>query len=135
MSQQVINRFNDYFENRRVQPYSSFEASKNAGSEMDLAYLRFAKYLNVDAGEILFGPSTSQNTYVIANALTSSLRLWSGQEHEANSGAWRKLSKLGVNVRTWPVNKYDGRLKMEDLYGHKCTGCSSHTLFKYCGRD
>ena len=98
MSQQVIDRFNNYFKNRRVQPYYSFEASKNAGSEMDLAYLRFAKYLNVDAGEILFGPSTSQNTYVIANALTSSLGegdtiIVSGQEHEANSGAWRKLSK------------------------------------------
>ena len=87
---------------------------------MDLAYVRFAEYLNVDASEILFGPSTSQNTYVIANALASSLRegdtvIVSEQEHEANSGAWRKLSKLGVNIRTWPINKYDGRLKLEDL--------------------
>ena len=120
MSQQVINRFTDYFENRRVQPYYSFEASKNAGSEMDLAYIRFAEYLNVDASEILFGPSTSQNTYVIANALKTSLRegdtvIVSGQEHEANSGAWRQLSKLGVNIRTWPINKLDGRLNLEDL--------------------
>ncbi len=121
MSQQVINRFNDYFQNRRVQPYYSFEASKNAGSEMDLAYVRFAEYLNVDASEILFGPSTSQNTYVIANALTSSLRagdtvIVSGQEHEANSGAWRQLSKLGVNIRTWPISKLDGRLNLKDLH-------------------
>ena len=60
MCQHVIDRFNRYFEQRKVQPYYAFEASKIAGQEMDLAPVRFARYLNVKADEVLFGPSTSQ---------------------------------------------------------------------------
>ena len=68
MCQQVIDRFNRYFKQRKVQPFFAFEVSKVAGEEMDLAPIRFACYLNVDAEEVLFGPSTSQNTYVLARA-------------------------------------------------------------------
>ena len=49
MCQHVIDRFNRYFEQRKVQPYYAFEASKIAGEEMDLAPIRFARYLNVNA--------------------------------------------------------------------------------------
>ena len=62
MCKQVIKRFEGYFEERKVQPYYAFSASQAAGFEMDLALKRFARYLNVNKDEILFGPSTSQNT-------------------------------------------------------------------------
>ena len=64
MCQHVIDRFNRYFEQRKVQPYYAFEASKIAGEEMDLAPIRFARYLNVNADEVLFGPSTFHKTHM-----------------------------------------------------------------------
>lgn len=120
MCQQVIDRFNRYFEQRKVQPYYAFAASKIAGEEMDLAPIRFARYLNVDADEVLFGPSTSQNTYVLARACLERLAegeaiIVSAQEHEANSGVWRKLADYGIDVRIWPVDPADGRLRLSDL--------------------
>ena len=116
MCQHVIDRFNRYFEQRKVQPYYAFEASKIAGEEMDLAPIRFARYLNVNADEVLFGPSTSQNTYVLARACLERLVqgdaiIVSAQEHEANSGVWRKLADYGIDVRIWCVDPNDGRLQ------------------------
>jgi len=39
----------------------------------------------------------------------------SAQEHEANSGVWRKLADYGIDVRIWPVDPDDGRLRLSDL--------------------
>jgi len=120
MCQPVIDRFNRYFVQRKVQPYYAFAASQEAGAEMDLAPVRFARYLNVDADEVLFGPSTSQNTYVLARACLERLApgeaiIVSAQEHEANSGVWRKLADYGIDIRIWPVDPRDGRLQLADL--------------------
>ena len=120
MCQHVIDRLNRYFEQRKVQPYYAFEASKVAGEEMDLAPIRFARYLNVDADEVLFGPSTSQNTYVLARAcleklVTGDAIIVSAQEHEANSGVWRKLADYGIDVRIWSVDPNEGRLHLSNL--------------------
>ena len=120
MCQPVIDRFNRYFVQRKVQPYYAFAASQEAGAEMDLAPVRFARYLNVDADEVLFGPSTSQNTYVLARACLERLApgeaiIVSAQEHEANSGVWRKLADYGIDIRIWPVDPRDGRLQLSDL--------------------
>jgi len=120
MCQPVIDRFNRYFVQRKVQPYYAFAASQEAGAEMDLAPVRFARYLNVDADEVLFGPSTSQNTYVLARACLERLApgeaiIVSAQEHEANSGVWRKLADYGIDIRIWPVDPRDGRLHLADL--------------------
>ena len=120
MCQPVIDRFNRYFVQRKLQPYYAFAASQEAGAEMDLATVRFARYLNVDADEVLFGPSTSQNTYVLARACLERLApgetiIVSAQEHEANSGVWRKLADYGIDIRIWPVDPHDGRLQLSDL--------------------
>lgn len=120
MCQPVIDRFNRYFVQRKVQPYYAFAASQEAGAEMDLAPVRFARYLNVDADEVLFGPSTSQNTYVLARACLERLApgeaiIVSAQEHEANSGVWRKLADYGIDIRIWPIDPRDGRLHLADL--------------------
>ena len=120
MCQPVIDRFNRYFEQRKVQPYYAFVASQEAGAEMDLAPVRFARYLNVNADEVLFGPSTSQNTYVLARACLERLApgeaiIVSAQEHEANSGVWRKLADYGIDIRIWPVDSRNGRLNQAEL--------------------
>ena len=44
------------------------------GRQMDSARSRMAAWLNVATEEVQFGPSTSQNTYVIAQALRQHLK-------------------------------------------------------------
>ena len=93
---QVIERLHRFYTERNVQPYGYFKASQDAGDEMDEARIRLAALINVETDELSFGPSTSQNTYVLAKAFADILVpgdaiIVTDQDHEANSGVWRQL--------------------------------------------
>tara|TARA_B100000927_G_scaffold98171_1_gene79417 strand:+ start:172 stop:1386 length:1215 start_codon:yes stop_codon:yes gene_type:complete len=117
---QVINRLNRFYKERKVQPYGAFEASISGGAEMDEARSGLARYLGVKDYEVSFGPSTSQNTYVLAQAFgewlsPSDTIIVTNQDHEANTGSWRRLTNRGVKVKEWQVNKETGELSLENL--------------------
>ena len=120
MCHQVIDRLMTYYTQTKVQPYYSYPASTEAGQRMDESYGRLAAYLNIGEDELIFGPSTSQNVYVLAQALHP---MWeegdeiivSCQNHEANSGAWRRLANQGIVVRDWHIDSKTGRLATDHL--------------------
>ncbi|KRS10504.1 NifS [Roseovarius atlanticus] len=116
----VIARLTRFYQQRKVQPYGPYEASRLGGEEMDEARTRLAAMLGVETDELSFGPSTTQNTYVLAQAF----RQWTtpgdaiivtDQDHEANSGPWRRLADAGVDVREWRIDPDSGLLRLEDL--------------------
>lgn len=116
----VLNRMKHFYWATKVQPYGFYPASREAGQAMDLAHKRMAQALNVSVDWIHFGPSTSGNTYVLAQAFGGWLKSGSAivvtnQDHEANSGVWRRLADRGVEVREWKVDKESGRLNPADL--------------------
>jgi selenocysteine lyase/cysteine desulfurase len=118
--QQVIDRLLEFYTRTKVQPYYPFPASIEAGRKMDESYRRLSAYLNVGEDELNFGPSTSQNVYVLANALRPMWRdgdeiVVSCQDHEANAGAWRRLASRGIVARDWHINEKTGQLAVEDL--------------------
>lgn len=116
----VIARLERYYRQRKVQPYGPYEASRLAGEEMDEARTRLAALMGVATDELSFGPSTTQNTYVLAQAF----RQWmspgeaiivTDQDHEANSGPWRRLADEGIEIREWRIDPETGLLRLEDL--------------------
>jgi selenocysteine lyase/cysteine desulfurase len=117
---QVISGLNDYYIQTKVQPYYNYPASQKAGAAIDDSYSRLAAYLNVSEDEVHFGPSTSQNLYVLAQAFRE---MWnegdeiilSNQDHEANAGFWRRLAKTGIVVKEWRLNPETGMLNPDDL--------------------
>ncbi|WP_208354098.1 aminotransferase class V-fold PLP-dependent enzyme [Pseudaestuariivita rosea] len=116
----VIWRLTRFYKQRKVQPYGSYAASMLAGDEMDEARERLARLLNVQTGDVVFGPSTTQNVYVLAQAFAEWLTpgqtiIVTNQDHEANSGAWRRLAEYGVQVREWQIDPETGHLSVEDL--------------------
>ncbi len=118
--QPVIDRLTSFYTRTKVQPYQPYPASEAAGAAMDEAYRRFAGYLGVDEDEVHLGPSTSQNTYVLARALRSMWRtgdeiVVSNQDHEANAGAWRRLEETGIVVKEWRIDPLTGALEANDL--------------------
>lgn len=111
----MIARLTEYYRRLKVQPYYAHAASAEAGAWMDASHERLAAYLGVGADEVHFGPSTSQNTYVLAQAFGALLRagdeiIVTNQEHEANAGAWHRLAAHGVVVKEWPVDRDSGAL-------------------------
>ncbi len=117
---QVIDLLTEFYTKNKVQPYYAYPASIKAGEMMDASYSKMAAYLNVDSSEIHFGPSTTQNVYVLANAMRPMWKdgdeiIVSCQDHEANSGAWRRLRDRGMKVVEWHVNADTGMLSVKEL--------------------
>ncbi|MBA4284758.1 MAG: nitrogen fixation protein NifS [Xanthomonadaceae bacterium] len=116
----VIDRLGEYYRRLKVQPYYAYPAAEEAGQWMDAAYAALAPYLGVTADHLHFGPSTSQNTYVLAQAFRALLQpgdeiIVTNQDHEANSGAWRRLAGFGIAVREWRVDPASGLLDPDAL--------------------
>ncbi|TAJ26203.1 aminotransferase class V-fold PLP-dependent enzyme, partial [Bosea sp. (in: a-proteobacteria)] len=112
---QVIDLLAEYYRRLKVQPYYPYPASTEAGAWMDAAHERLAEYLGVAADHLHFGPSTSQNSYVLAQAFRGLLRggdeiIVTNQDHEANSGVWRRLAQEGIVLREWRVDAASGAL-------------------------
>ena len=124
---QVIDRLTRYYTQRKVQPYAPYEASQLAGAEMDEARARLAALMGVESDEVSFGPSTTQNTYVLSQAFRQLLQpgeaiVVTNQDHEANTGPWRRLADAGIEVREWQIDPQTGRLdpaKLEELLDEK----------------
>ncbi|MEQ9693189.1 aminotransferase class V-fold PLP-dependent enzyme [Shimia sp. SDUM112013] len=123
----VIDRLTRFYTQRKVQPYAPYEASRLGGAEMDEARQRLAALLGVDTDEMSFGPSTTQNTYVLAQAFGQWMQpgeaiIVTNQDHEANTGPWRRLADRGIEVREWRIDPDTGHLdpaKLDTLLDEK----------------
>ncbi len=117
---QVIDRLNRFYTHRKVQPYGAYAASQLGGDEMDEARNRLSGLMGIKSDQLNFGPSTTQNTYVLSKAFSKLLNendaiIVTNQDHEANSGPWRRLSEDGLEIREWAVDPDTGHLDVNDL--------------------
>jgi selenocysteine lyase/cysteine desulfurase len=116
----VVDRLTRFYTERKVQPYAPYPAAQAGGAEMDEARTRLAALMGVEADEVHFGPSTSANTYTLAQAFRRHLRpgqavVVTDQDHEANSGVWRRLADDGIEVREWRIDPATGHLPLDRL--------------------
>ena len=88
---------------------------------MDRSRDRWAEALGVEPREVVFGPSTSMNTYVLAQAFAGVLEpgdqvIVTNQDHEANTGAIRRMAeRVGCTIREWRVDPVTGLLDVDDF--------------------
>ena len=119
-AQATLDILDHFYRATKVQPYGVYAASEAAGRAMDHAYERLAQALNVTADWIHIGPSSSANTYVLGNAFAAWLKpgdavIVTNQDHEANTGNWRRLANRGIEVREWGVDTETARLSLDAL--------------------
>ena len=134
---QVTDRLHRFYTERKVQPYAPYAVSELAGAEMDEARNRLAVMLGVATDEVSFGPSTTANTYVLANAVRRWLQpkeaiVVTDQDHEANSGPWRRLAEEGHEVRVWQISPATGSLDPADLSPLLADGRVRLVCFPHC---
>jgi selenocysteine lyase/cysteine desulfurase len=135
---QVVDRLARFYAERKVQPYAPYPVSQLAGAEMDEARDRLAALMGVSSDEVHFGPSTSANTYVLAQAVRMWLRGTDGavvvtdQDHEANSGVWRRLAEDGIAVREWKIDPATGHLDPATLRPLLADGRVRMVCFPHC---
>lgn len=135
---QVVERLHRFYTDRKVQPYGPYPGAQAGGAEMDEARTRLAAMMGVKGPQVSFGPSTSANTYVLANAVRQWLRgakaaiVVTNQDHEANSGVWRRLADEGIEVREWQIDRDTGLLDPADLAKLLSDGKVRLVAFPHC---
>lgn len=134
---QVIDRLTRFYRERKVQPYAPYAAAEAGGAEMDEARTRLAAMMGVKTHELSFGPSTTANTYVLAQAFRRALKpgeaiVVTDQDHEANSGPWRRLGEEGVEVREWKIDPATGHLDPARLEPLLADGRVRLVAFPHC---
>ncbi len=134
----VVGRLHRFYTDRKVQPYGPYPGAQAGGDEMDEARARLAAMMGVKGPQVSFGPSTSANTFVLAQAV----RLWlrgknaaivvTNQDHEANSGVWRRLADEGIEIREWQVDPQTGHLDLKGLKALLVDGKVRLVAFPHC---
>ncbi len=117
---QVIDRLTTYYLDTKLQGGDHFPAGADGLEAMAQARPALARWLGVAADEVHIGPSTAANTTALAAAFAEVLGpgdaiIVTNLDHEANSGAWRDLAAVGVEVREWQVDPETASLSLDDL--------------------
>lgn len=134
---QTVDALTNYYTHTKVQPYASYAESATAGDQMDSSRQRWAEALGVATNEVNFGPSTSQNTYVLANAFGQVLGpgdevIVTNQDHEANTGAIRRMAeRVGATLHEWRIDPATGVLDPAGLEA-LLTGTTKLLAFPHC---
>jgi len=120
MPRSVIKRMNDFMTESQVQPGPMNPLSRLSEERLANARRLMAEMLNGAPEEIVVGPSTTLNVYVLAQALrplfhTGDEIVVTNQDHEANGGAWRRLAETGLTVREWRIDPVSGELDPAEL--------------------
>jgi cysteine desulfurase family protein (TIGR01976 family) len=116
----VVQRIAAYMRENQVQPGAGFAPSALAAERMAEGHRLMAELVNAGEDEVIIGPSTTMNVYVLANALLPLIGpggevVVTNLDHEANVGAWRRLAERGVTVREWQVDPETGELGLDSL--------------------
>ncbi len=118
---QTIDALHGFYTDTKVQPYADFGSSRLGGEAMDRSRRRWAEALGVAPREVVFGPSTSMNTYVLAIAFGALIGpgdevIVTNQDHEANTGAVRRMAeRVGATLVEWRMDPATGALDVDAL--------------------
>jgi len=116
----VIDRTTHFMTHCQVQPGEGYAPSEEGAARIAEGHEVLAALVNAGREEIVVGPSTTSNVYVLSHALRPLLApgdeiVVTNQDHEANNGAWRRLESKGMVIREWRANEDTDDLELEDL--------------------
>ena len=117
----VLDKLMHFYRANKVQPYGASEILRVAGEQMDAGRQTIAELLGVATDSVTIGPSSTQNINTLAFACAALIGardkiIVSGQDHEANIGAWERLCRRsGGELVMWPVDPQSGELHLDAL--------------------
>lgn len=116
----VIQAGLSFFRESKNQPYPHFKSGQLADTRIEASYSAMAALINAEPSEIVIGPSTTTNLYVLAHAIRPSLSpgdeiVVTNQDHESNIGPWMRLAEFGVKIIVWGIDPQTGSLDVNQL--------------------
>lgn len=131
----VVERLKSYMDETQVQPAWSFGPSADAAERIRNGRRLMAELINAEPDELIVGPSTTLNIYLLAQALRPLFKagdeiIVTDLDHEANNGAWRRLAEFGITIKEWRIDPATGELPEAGLDALLCDRtrlvCFSH---------
>ena len=119
---QVVDRISEYLLTSDVQLGASYEVSRRAGERVAEACRFLASLINAaHPSEVVMGTSTSLLLRILSLCLSRTFTagdeiIVTNIDHEANIGPWVDLAERGFTIKTWEVNRDNGRMFIEDLH-------------------
>lgn len=113
--QSVIDSVGEYMRDLQIQPAWDFGPSAEAQSRIAAGRRLMAEMINAEPCEVIVGPSTTLNVYLLAQAIRGWFQpgdevIVTDLDHEANNGAWRRLAEQGLVIREWRIDPATGEL-------------------------
>ncbi len=136
MPRPVIERLTGYASHNQVQPGAAFPASAEAERKIRESERLMAELLGAEPGEVMIGPSTTMNVFLLSQAIRHWFRpgdeiVVTNLDHEANNGAWRRLAESGVVVKEWQFDPDTSALEADGL-GAVLTDKTRLVCFSHC---
>lgn len=115
--QAVIDRVNGFLATNPVQPDYPHQIATQSRAAVEAGLEAAAWLVGAAPNNTILSHSTTINVFVLSHAIGATLRdgdaiVVTNQDHEANTGAWRRM---GAEVREWKVDPETGDLRIEDL--------------------
>lgn len=116
----VIRRVKEAMTRLGVQIGGSYPQAREVEERLAAGHRAAATLVGAEPEEVILGPSTTMNVYLLARALAPDLApgdevVVTDLDHEANGGAWRRMAEVGINVREWRFNRDSCALELADL--------------------
>lgn len=117
----VADRVRDYLLTTNVQVGASYAVSAAATARVIDAARATAEYIGAaEPCEVILGSSSTQLLDNLSLAMEGTLApgdeiVVTNADHYANVGAWKRLEKRGVVLRTWNLDESSWRLEERDL--------------------
>lgn len=124
--QSVIDRTAAYMRELQIQPAWDFGPSAEALRRITEGRRLMAEMINAEPEEVIVGPSTTLNIYLLAQAIGHWFTpgdeiIVTDLDHEANNGAWRRLAQdRNLVLREWKIDPASGEIeeaKLDALIG------------------
>jgi len=117
----AVDRMNDFLFNTNVQTGGSYDLSLKAAAALQAGREAMMHFVNADRPEeIAFASSTTVALQNLARSMASQFQ--AGDEivitvtdHESNIGPWVGLEDIGVNIKTWNLDKESLELDLDQL--------------------
>lgn len=117
----VVDNINDYLLNTSVQLGASYLTSVTASERVLSARKAVAELMNANSDEeIVMGGSTTALIFLLIQTILPTIQqgdeiIITDTDHEANIGAWKRLTKAGAIIRVWEMNHDNFTLELETL--------------------
>jgi cysteine desulfurase family protein (TIGR01976 family) len=117
----VADRVRDYLLSTSVQLGASYAVSQAAGERVRAGVRAAATLVGTDdPSEVVIGSSTTQLIGNLAAAMERGMKpgdevVVTAVDHLANIGAWQRLERRGVVIKTWQIDPESQRLETRGL--------------------